>query len=354
MLRHVAVAVLAASTTGWPLWGHAGEPGPDAAKVRQAAESYDAGVRAWHAGSYAAAASHFEAADEAVPSVVSITEAIKSRRKARQGARAATLAASALRRHPAEGQLVALAEEVITELAPQTHRLDVRCSTPCVLAAGKRVIAGPAARSAVLYVEPGQRTIGASFADGAGATQQVVVAVEGGRNTLYLHPPPSSAPAAAPGPRASDPGGESTASGAAAEPGAGQRPDAQERSASSPGRGAGQDGEAAVADDWRLSPVWFFVGVGASVVLGGVTAWSAVDTVNDPGEETVRDNCVGLGPECPEYVEGRKAAPHQRAHRRHRSGRSHHRRGGSGDHRLGRSRRDRRGHEPDEVEPGTG
>jgi hypothetical protein len=53
-----------------------------------------------------------------------------------------------------------------------------------------------------------------------------------------------------------------------------------------------------------LSPVFFLVGAGATVVVGGIAVWSGIDTKNNPGPDTVRKNCVGLGADCPEYQEG--------------------------------------------------
>jgi hypothetical protein len=301
MVRSLVAAVVLVAASGWAGPGWSAEAGPDAVAVRRAAESYDEGVRAWRAGQFAAAACHFEAADEAVPSVVSLSEAIKSRRKAKHGARAATLAALALRRHPEDTRLSQLAHEVITELGPTNHRLEVRCSTPCMLAVGTRVIIGPATRQAVLYVEPGQQTVSANFPDSAEAAQQVIVATAGGRNSIYLRPPTGEPPPpvspAGPKPVASvEP--SSTTPVSSSEPAGGASPP--------------EDGTAAVApaDDsaiepWQgLSPAWFFVGLGTTAVLGAVTVWSGVDTVSNPGEDAVRTGCVGLGTDCPEYQEG--------------------------------------------------
>jgi len=38
--------------------------------------------------------------------------------------------------------------------------------------------------------------------------------------------------------------------------------------------------------------------------VGGVTIWSGIDTINEPGAETVEEACVGQGTECPEYQDG--------------------------------------------------
>jgi hypothetical protein len=40
-----------------------------------------------------------------------------------------------------------------------------------------------------------------------------------------------------------------------------------------------------------LNPLYFYIGAGATAVLGGVTIWSGIDTVNNPGKDRVRDTC---------------------------------------------------------------
>lgn len=278
-------------------------PGPDAEAVRQAANSYDAGVRAWNEGRYAEAASHFEAADAAVPSSVSLGEAIKARRRAGHPARTATLAALARQRHAEDAGLRALADQALAALAPSLHRLEVVCSAPCVLAAGTRSIAGAPAKHRVIYVTPGEVTISASFVDGAEGAKQGIVARAGGNNSLYLRPPAKHGEQLEP----------SEGGGVPRRPGAGRS--AVERPTGPPAAtGAALPRSPAPAappagvtaeEPWRgISPVWFFVGAGATTVLGAITIWSGVDTISDPGQDTVRELCVGLGPDCPAYREG--------------------------------------------------
>jgi hypothetical protein len=51
-----------------------------------------------------------------------------------------------------------------------------------------------------------------------------------------------------------------------------------------------------------------FVAVAAlTTVAAGITVWSGIDTLNSPGTSAVRAKCVGLGPGCPSYEEGRSA-----------------------------------------------
>ena len=44
---------------------------------------------------------------------------------------------------------------------------------------------------------------------------------------------------------------------------------------------------------------------GATAIALGVTVWSGINTINSPGVNAVRADCVGQGASCPAYVEGR-------------------------------------------------
>jgi hypothetical protein len=50
----------------------------------------------------------------------------------------------------------------------------------------------------------------------------------------------------------------------------------------------------------------FYIGLGATAVAGGVTVWSGIDTVKNPGEARVRNECAQGDVNCPLYQEGRK------------------------------------------------
>jgi hypothetical protein len=49
----------------------------------------------------------------------------------------------------------------------------------------------------------------------------------------------------------------------------------------------------------------FFVGAGLTAVLGGVTVWSGIDTVKNPGADRVKDECGTQGESCALYQQGR-------------------------------------------------
>src|SRR5262245_25611017 len=77
----------------------AGELRAEGDKAKAAAE-FDQARGHYRAGRFAAAAPHFEAADEAMPSAQALRMAIRSRDEAGEPARATTLAAQALLRYP--------------------------------------------------------------------------------------------------------------------------------------------------------------------------------------------------------------------------------------------------------------
>jgi hypothetical protein len=51
-------------------------------------------------------------------------------------------------------------------------------------------------------------------------------------------------------------------------------------------------------------PTIFFVGAGLTAVAGGITIWSGIDTVNNPGADKVEEECRGQGDSCALYQEG--------------------------------------------------
>jgi hypothetical protein len=55
------------------------------------------------------------------------------------------------------------------------------------------------------------------------------------------------------------------------------------------------------------SPTVFWVSASLTAVSGVVTVWSGLDTQNNPGADTVKEKCKGLGEDCPEYQDGLKS-----------------------------------------------
>lgn len=263
---------------------------PDAAKIREAAQAFDAGTLAQDEGRYEDAAAKFEAADELAPSAAALRAALRARMKAGQGDRAATLAAQAQRRYPDDPKLAKLAGEAIARYESGLHAVEVTCSRECVLACNGRAVPGPPSKQWVVYAEPGKAALSASFPDGAGADSQVLSTKAGGRNSVHFMPETKGEPEGKPDKSAAP----APTSAAASSPG--ELPPEQE-----PTQPPAADDEGG-SSGW--SPAVFVVGLGATLVFGGVTIWSGVDTLNDPGTDTVREACRGLGEGCPEYQLG--------------------------------------------------
>jgi hypothetical protein len=252
---------------------------PDAAQIRQAAEQFDAGIAAFKQRDFAGAASRFEAADAAVPSPQALRQAIRARVEAGQGSRAATLAAQALERYPGDEPTVKLARETIDKQAPLLFKVSVSCASPCVLAVGTRSVPGEANTRWVVYLDPGNETLSASFFGGVAGTPQKLTAKAGGSVELRLEPEEKKA---GPGP--------------AAPP----RPEKEPAAPDPP-----KDPPADEPKGKGISPVFFVIGAVATVGLGATTIWSGVDTKKDPGVDAVKAACAGKGEECPLYKEGR-------------------------------------------------
>src|SRR6185436_2317690 len=105
-------------------------------------EQFDAAVAALKHKDFESAASHFEAADAAVPSAQALRQAIKARQEVGHGSRAATLAALALQRYPSDAATVKVARDAIEKVSPLLAKISVSCASPCVLAVGTRAVPG--------------------------------------------------------------------------------------------------------------------------------------------------------------------------------------------------------------------
>lgn len=257
---------------------------PDAESVRKAASAFDEGSRAYRANQYELAASHFEAADAAVPSARALRMAMRARTEAGQPGRASTLAELALLRYPNDADTRALAKNTVKTNASSLHQLRISCGTPCVLALGTRSVPGSAAKRWTVWVPPGESTISASFANGAGSDQQIIDARAGGKNTLSFLPKAAApSPDGVTDPVYSDPG---------------PAPPPVKPSTPAPGPDSGDDAM------WIEHPAVFVVSLLLTAGAGGTLIWSGIDTLQNPGTDAVRDGCAGLGASCPAYQQG--------------------------------------------------
>ncbi len=289
-MRVLTAAMLATMTLTSAI--AAAESPPDPEAVKKAAAAFDDGSRAYKAGQFELAASFFEAADAAVPSARALRMAIRARDEAGQPARASTLAELALARYRDDATTASFAHKTVTAHKATLHRLTIQCTSPCVLALGARSVPGQAAKRRVIWVSPGDTSIGASFADGGGADQQVITARAGGANTLTFlprvgtEPPPPPKPPTQPSPSPTEP----------------QSPAPSQPAARPPPRGdVGEDSD---GPSFIEHPAVFVVSLLATAGVGGVLIWSGIDTLANPGVDTVREVCAGQGPACPEYQQG--------------------------------------------------
>lgn len=250
---------------------------PTPAQVRTAAEAFDKGREAYKLEDYVEAAEQFEKADNNAASSAAIELAIRARDKAGELDRAASLAALALKRHPDDPNLQRIAPDILNRAGQQLFELTATCDSPCDLTVGGRIVHGPAATQRMFFVAPGKVTVRAGWPDNRSESKQID-GEAGGHGELSFAAPAAVAVAAAP-------------------------PIPAENS-NPPPRPAEDSGVTVKAKGW--SPVVFWVGAGATAVVSGVTIWSGVDTISNPGTERVERECVGQGESCPLYQEGRK------------------------------------------------
>ncbi|MCU0681355.1 MAG: hypothetical protein MUF34_03695 [Polyangiaceae bacterium] len=271
--RSLAVALAAAIAPTLAL----GAPSPQ--QIRNAADEFDLGVRAARSRDYEGAASHFENADREAPSAEALQGALRARYDAKQWARAASLADLAAERHPQRKNLVAFARSVLNKHGKHLHRVIVHCEPACDVVADGRIIHGSTARQLAFFLDPGKHTVAVGW--GAITEAKEVEASSGKSTELSFARPESPSATEPPPPVASSP--------PPTPPPAPLSPDPP---------------PAPVTRRSGLPPLVFFGGVAATAAIGGVALWSGIDTRNNPGQARVREECVGLGTDCPAYQDG--------------------------------------------------
>jgi len=246
---------------------------PTPAQVRAAAEAFDLGRQSYKDGRYAEAAEQFERADSNAPSSTALELAIRSRDKAGDLDRAGTLGALALSLYPDDENIAKIAPDVVSRAGAAAFELTVTCAEPCEIADGQQIVHGNAARQRTLFLSPGTHSLRAGYAGGKTESKSVD-AVAGGSGSLDFGGPKVEAetPAEAPPP----------------EPKEEPPPPAEEEPKSK-----------------GLPPTVVWIGAGATAVAGGVTIWSGLDTVNNPGADKVKAECPKADTSCALYKEGR-------------------------------------------------
>jgi hypothetical protein len=251
----------------------AAEPTP--AQVRVAAEAFDKGREAYQAEEYVEAAEQFEKADYNAPSVAALELAARSRDKAGELARAATLASLGVKRYPEEQNLLRLAGDLAKRARVTLFELTATCDTPCELTVGGKLIHGQPDTQRVMFVLPGAVTVRAGWSDNRSDSRQVQAEAGGSGEVSFSAPPLPEVEAVA------------------KEPVVAPRPAPAEPSLPP---------EETDAKSAGWSPVVFYAGAGITAVLTGVTVWSGIDTLNNPGKNRVREACSSEA--CQLYQDG--------------------------------------------------
>ncbi len=265
--RWVASLLVSALLMGAAAPALAQDAAPTAEQVKAASEEFEQGRRSFKERDYVEAAEHFEAAFTLAPAAPVLVLAIQAREKAEQLDRAATLAAFALAKYPDQAQVKKAAQPLVTRAKRELHALTARCDTACEWVLGTKLVFGGAGTERLLFVTPGEQTLTAGWSEGR-SQRQAFTATAGGASELLFHEPPLPEPKpVVEAPVASTPTAPRADSGASGKL------------------------EAGAAPDGGWSPVVFWVGLGATAVLGGVTVWSGLDTRANPGVDAVKEAC---------------------------------------------------------------
>jgi hypothetical protein len=257
------------------------ESPPSAEDIKAAAEEFDLGRRSFKARDYVEAAEHFEVADQNAPSAAALELAIRARDRAGQLERAATLAALAEKRHPDEAALKTLAEGILKRARAELHEASVKCSTACDLMVDNKILHGRSATEWTVFFEPGPHQVRAGWPGDRSVDEEIAAQRAGSSETSFEEPPEEKR-----GPAVAGSGGPGTVRSESGE------------LVSTPS----DQGVVERPKGW--SPAVFFTGVGLTAVLGGLTVWSGIDTVNNPGTDKVKRDCQGQGTDCPTYQDG--------------------------------------------------
>ncbi len=239
-------------------------------RVRDAAEAFDAGRKAFTTGDFATAAEYFERADRDSPAPEALRMAIRARMATKEYARMATLATSALARYPDDEVTAEFAKQKLAQIPDRLHRLAIQCDEPCGLLVDRKVAPFSEITEAVIYVEPGDHEVMAGWSEGRTSKKQVT-AEPSEETELAFEAPPLPEPELEP---------ETP------------KPEAPDED---------PETDAGPAEERGLPPAYFYGAAGVSAVLAGATLWSTLDMRANPGKDKVREDCAGQDESCPTY-----------------------------------------------------
>ncbi len=166
------------------------QPSPARADdVNGAAKAFSQAQQAMVANDPAHAAEMYELADELAPSAPALRNAARARLAAGHVATAATLAAQLLQRYSNDKESRTVAEAILSDLAPRLTQLAITCSEECTLALdGKAASTTKPRTNHVLYVQPGARTLTATF-QGEREAKAQITATAGSSKQVQLDAP---------------------------------------------------------------------------------------------------------------------------------------------------------------------
>lgn len=241
---------------------------PSVERLNSAAEEFDAGRRAYIAKDYEAAAIHFENADRDAPAPEAIRNAIRAHMDAKNLARAATLSTAMLARYPKDKTSVQFAKQTLAKTEKKLHRLVVECKPACTLLVDGKLSPLPEGESFTLYTEPGTHKLSAAWSKNRHVDREIEGDAAKETALQFKAPPLPPPPAPPPPPVVEPPALQSTKPAPSPKP---------------------------------LSRPVFYATAGATVLLSGITIWSALDMRSDPGRAKVRRDCAGKNEKCPTY-----------------------------------------------------
>ncbi len=221
------------------------------ADVTAAGKAFSEGQAAQLSEDYQLAAQKFELAHSIMPSSAALRSAARMRFKAGNQALAATHALSLQADYPDDPESVALAAQLLEQLAPLLTRLVVTCEAPCTLSSNGRAVSVDKAKRHEFFVQPGAIELQAWF-DGGAAADAEVDAQAGASFSVEFAPPAGAGDAAEPALAPVAQGREDEAYEPTPPPDVRRREGAH--------------------------PAWFYTGLGLTVVGGAATTWLGLET----------------------------------------------------------------------------
>jgi hypothetical protein len=247
---------------------------PSVDEIKAAEADFNRGREAYKSGDFVEAAEYFESADTHAPNDRVLELAIAARDKAGNADRAATLAELGLETYPKSERLRKVAAPLVERAHAEELQITVECDTACSLLDGTRLVHGAPALKRLIFLSPGPHTLRAGWSDDRSASKDVAGNAGESASVSFTAPPVPKkevVPVAA----------------------------AQVNPAQDKG---------SVTKPHGISPLVFWIGAGATVVLGGVTVWSGIDTENNPGTAKVKTECQAQAADCIAlYNRGRNA-----------------------------------------------